>query len=447
MRNEDKAEGRTREQLTEELATMRQQVAELEVSAAEHRQTEQELCQRNWELALLSRVGQEFTATLDLQQVTEQLLPAVTEIIGAEGASVWLWDEMAEGCLVCRTAYHRGQGCSPVDLRLRPGQGVAGWVAQKGESTIVLNAQVEPRFYPGIDEQTGFRTVALLAAPLWTRGRVVGVLEVVNKIRGEFDDDDCLLVETMAASAAMAIDNARMVQMLRQRTADLQAHQKKLDTFARAITEDLRKPLGLIVRSAQVLEQDYATLPRRQVRRHLRTIVDKGQDMVSVIDELLAVRTRLPQEIEEAIGPMDMARIVAGALERLAYLVEEHQAEVILPGRWPVALGHAPWVEEVWVNYLSHAIKHGGRPPRVEVGCDAVEQGDGTLRFWVRDNGPGLTPEEQVRLLAPVARRDTEYGMELALARRIVEKLGGQVGVESEMGQGSLVFFTLPKAD
>ena len=127
MRNEDRTDGKTREQLTEELASLRQQVAELEVSAAEHRQTEQELCQRNWELALLSRVGQEFTATLDLQQVTEQLLPAVTEIIGAEGASVWLWDEMAEGCLVCRTAYHRGQGCSPVDLRLRlRGDGLAG---------------------------------------------------------------------------------------------------------------------------------------------------------------------------------------------------------------------------------------------------------------------------------------------------------------------------------
>jgi signal transduction histidine kinase len=77
-------------------------------------------------------------------------------------------------------------------------------------------------------------------------------------------------------------------------------------------------------------------------------------------------------------------------------------------------------------------------------------QPDGTVRFWIRDNGPGLTPEEQTRLFTPFTRLDQAHakghGLGLSIVRRIVEKLGGQVGVESKVGQGSLFTFTLPGA-
>jgi two-component system sensor histidine kinase/response regulator len=144
-----------------------------------------------------------------------------------------------------------------------------------------------------------------------------------------------------------------------------------------------------------------------------------------------------------------MASIVAEAQQRLAHMIEEHQAEIILPDTWPVALGHGPWVEEVWVNYLNNAIKYGGQPPHVELG--ATKQPDGMVRFWVRDNGPGLRPEEQARLFTPFTRLDQVrtkgHGLGLSIVGRIVEKLGGQVGVESEVGRGSVFTFTLPATE
>jgi len=144
--------------------------------------------------------------------------------------------------------------------------------------------------------------------------------------------------------------------------------------------------------------------------------------------------------------PLDMASVVAEAQQRLAYMIEEYQAEITLPETWPVALGYGPWVEGVWVNYLSNAIKYGGQPPRVELG--ATVQADGAVRFWVRDNGPGLTPEEQARLFIPFMQlnqdRTNGHGLGLSIVQRIVKKLGGQVGVESEVGRGSVFSFTLP---
>jgi two-component system sensor histidine kinase/response regulator len=103
-------------------------------------------------------------------------------------------------------------------------------------------------------------------------------------------------------------------------------------------------------------------------------------------------------------------------------------------------------VEEIWTNYLSNAIKYGGQPPCVELG--ATEQSDDFVRFWVRDNGNGLTGEEQARLFAPFTRlypaQVKGYGLGLSIVQRIVDKLGGQVGVESRLGQGSTFSFTLP---
>jgi signal transduction histidine kinase len=158
------------------------------------------------------------------------------------------------------------------------------------------------------------------------------------------------------------------------------------------------------------------------------------------------------------------------ALARLAYMIEEHQAQIVLPESWPVALGYGPWVEEMWVNYLSNALMYGGKPPRVELGWDIVGNGEWglrrersvervgsgqsapttTIRFWVRDNGPGLMPEEQERLFKPFERLDRVrakgHGLGLSIVRRIAEKLGGKVGVASEPGQGSVFWFTLPGA-
>jgi len=445
MKDQDK----TKEQLIVELEEMRRRLQELEALEAERRRAEEMLRSRDRDLTLLGQAGQDLSAKLDLQQITEKLLPAAAEIIGAEGASVWLQGEPPEEWLICRTAYHYNYKYSPVDLRVRPGQGVAGWVAEQGQSVVVRNVRDEPHFFPGIDEQTGFSTSSLLAAPLWSRDRVIGVLEVVNKREGEFDEYDLLLVEALAASAASVIETARLTEAMRQRTVELQACYKRLGDFSRVLSDELRGPLGLIVSFAQVLEADYATLPEDELYRYLGAISQRGGEMIGVIDGLLAARDEPAQEVGAGSVPLDMAVIVGDAVERLYYMIGERGAEIKLPERWPVALGHGPWVEEVWVNYLTNGIKYGGQPPRVELGAD-IGQAAGlppdVVRFWVRDNGPGLSPEEQERLFDPGARRESEFEMGLALARRIVEKLGGQVGVESQVGQGSLFYFTLPLA-
>jgi signal transduction histidine kinase len=226
----------------------------------------------------------------------------------------------------------------------------------------------------------------------------------------------------------------------------LQARNQDLDAFAHTVAHDLKTPLGLIVGFADLLRETDDTIPASERSEYLRAIVQNGRKMSQIINNLLLLAQVRKSSVETM--PLDMSAIVAEAQQRLAHKIAERQAKVILPADWPMARGYGPWVEEVWVNYMSNALKCGGQPPYVELGATA--QSEHAVRFWVRDNGSGISPEDQSRLFAPFTQLDSAqgdgHGLGLSIVRRIVEKLGGQVGVESQPGQGSVFTFTLPRA-
>ncbi len=243
-------------------------------------------------------------------------------------------------------------------------------------------------------------------------------------------------------------DRRRDEEELHRRALELEARNEELQAFARTVAHDLKGPLTSVVGYAEILEDYYAGKLDDEVRSYLHIISQKGRKMGSIIEELLLLASvRQSQDVNTTV--LDMERIVDGAADRVEELIEQHQAEIVTPEVWPAALGYGSWVEEVWVNYLSNAIKYGGRPPRVELGADRMP--GGTIRFWVRDNGSGLTEEEQERLFTPFTQLDkasaTGYGLGLSIVRWIVGKLDGEVGVESEVGEGSVFSFTLKAAD
>jgi PAS domain S-box-containing protein len=235
-------------------------------------------------------------------------------------------------------------------------------------------------------------------------------------------------------------------QALRQKTLQLKARNKELDAFAHMVAHDLKNPLHIIVSCAEILEQGNTGQTNDEWEYALQGVVQGAYKMNSIIDDLLLLAGVPKMQVKT--GPVDMASIVAEAQQRLAPMIQEYRAEVVppAPSAWPAAAGYAPWIEEVWVNYLSNAIKYGGVPPRVELGGEL--QADGMVRLWVHDNGYGLAPEAQARLFRPFSRlgqpRAAGNGLGLSIVRRIAKKLGGQVGVESQPGQGSTFYFTLP---
>jgi PAS domain S-box-containing protein len=263
------------------------------------------------------------------------------------------------------------------------------------------------------------------AAPIRDdKGDVTGIVLVFRDIRQR--------VETQTA--------------LSQHATELQAHNEELNAFAHTVAHDLKNPINLILGFSQILYEEYATMPQDELRRYLQIVAQNSVRLGSIIDELLLLAGVRQMEVE--MEPLDMGSIVAEAQQRLIHMIEEHQTEITIPDEWPTALGYAPWVEEIWVNYLSNGIKYGGQPPRLKLGAKPLP--DGTILFWIRDNGPGLTPEDQARLFTPFTQLKricgNGHGLGLSIVQRIVKKLNGRVGVMSEVGRGSIFTFTLPGA-
>ncbi len=420
----------------------------------------------NWKLAErlqerkmvhLIEAGRVLMSTLDLDNVLQRILQIAMVEMQAEGTSVWLRNP--DESLECRAAFgHPAERL--LGVRIDPGRGVAGWVLQHKQSILVPDAQTDPRLARKVDEQIKFHTRDLIAVPLIVRGAAIGVLEATNKKSEPFSQTDLEWMEVLAPGAAAAIANARLFQSLRRHTVQLQAHNEELDAFADTVAHDLKIPLSSVIGFAETLEEIHAELSDKELRRYLHLIARGGRKMSNIIDELLLLARIRKTKVE--LRPLDMSSIVNEALQRLSGMIEESQAEITMPESWPAALGHGPWVEEIWVNYISNALKYGGQPPRVELGFDtratppdlAQSQSDdeaatvsGKISFWVRDNGPGLAPEDQAQLFTPFTRlersRAEGHGLGLSIVQRIVDKLGGQVWLESRVGQGSVFTFTL----
>jgi signal transduction histidine kinase len=236
---------------------------------------------------------------------------------------------------------------------------------------------------------------------------------------------------------------------LREYARELETSNAELNAFAHTVAHDLKTPLTATIGYSSMLEVQLADVLPEGALEKLHRITQIGYKMGNIIDGLLLLAS-VRQMDEVPSQPLDTGAIVHEAQTQLAPLLKDRQAEVTVPQRWPVARGYAPWIEEVWVNYLSNAAKYGGTPPQITLGWDRETSQPNTVRFWVQDRGPGITPEERARLFAPFERLDQAdavegHGLGLSVVHRIVEKLGGRVGVESAPQMGSRFWFTLPE--
>jgi signal transduction histidine kinase len=301
---------------------------------------------------------------------------------------------------------------------------------------------------------------AYVVIPLRTQDELLGTLHLETDRPGVFTSDHVNAAIEVGALLALGLRQARLYEraqkeildrkqteaVLRQQTLELGTQNAELDAFAHTVAHDLKTPLTSLIGYSELLEKRRAQLSEEGLVQRLNTIAASGRKMTNIIDALLLlVSVRKRDEVE--LKSLDMAAIVSEVKGRLGDLIAEHQAEISTPTTWPVVAGYGPWVEEVWANYLSNAVKYGGCPPRIEVG--ATTQEDGFVRFWVRDSGRGLTSEQCARLFVPFERleqaRVEGHGLGLSIVQRIVSKLGGQVGVESDgvPGQGCTFYFTL----
>jgi len=236
---------------------------------------------------------------------------------------------------------------------------------------------------------------------------------------------------------------------IKKRTKQLLERNIELDAFSHTVAHDLKNPISTMLSFSDFLLQEFDALESDEIIEYLKTIIDSGNKSLQIIHSLL-----LFANVSKANMPsqkLNMANIVAESTKRLATVISDCNATINIQHTWPSVQGYSPWVEEVWTNYLSNALKYSNEQPIIEMGCDIMPISNNNkqmARFWVRDNGGGISKEDQSSVFLQFERLDqvkiVGHGLGLSIVQRIIKKLGGEVGVESEIGAGSLFYFTLP---
>lgn len=235
---------------------------------------------------------------------------------------------------------------------------------------------------------------------------------------------------------------------LRRSNAELQERNEELDAFAHTVAHDLKTPMGVIAGFSELLQESYAAMHLEQLHTALRTMAQSAHKATDIIESLLLMASARRQDI--ILVPLSMPEILREVLHRLGNIIQESVASIQMIDvvAWPQALGYPAWVEAIWVNYLSNAMKYSEFPPEILLGAE--KQPDGRIRFYVHDNGPGLTPDQQKRLFAPFERLNKSdksgHGLGLSIVSRLAERMNGEVGVHSQPGQGSTFYFILQPA-
>ena len=423
-------------------AELSQMVDSLEQELHDYRQVEKLLQRKNRSLELLNRASRALNSSLNLEQVIVTILEEVRNLLGAAASSVWIVDP-ATGELVCQEATGLGAG-QVRGWRLKAGEGIAGWVVSTGESTLVDDVQMDDHYDRSLAEYLNLEVRSILTVPIYVKSGVIGVVQVLYTEEGAFEGDEQMLLESLVASAAIAMDNADLMDILQKRMDELRVRNEDLDAFSHTVAHDLKAPVSYIVGYAEALIGRHGEIPAEEWDQYLEEMARSGRRIASIVDALLllaGVRNIMPE-----LEPLDMGEIVAVALRRLELDIEASGAKITVPAIWPVAIGYVPWIEEVWINYIGNAIKYGGPHPRIVLGADY--EGETQIRFWVQDDGIGIPLENQPLLFRPFIRLNRSsvkgHGLGLSIVRRIVEKLGGVVGLKSTEGQGSTFYFTLP---
>jgi signal transduction histidine kinase len=438
---------------------------------------------------MLERLSRKVAYVLDLNELSDLILNQVTETIHIEKAAIFLKQENDDDyCLIANCGYDKEASYS-----FRADHPLVEWLDKHESALSQFDMDVIPQFKALWGEERAVLQdlQAQLFIPLKAKARLVGIFVLGPKLSGDnYAHDDQIILTTLANQIAVAIENARLYSHLQrtlvalrqahdeletrvvQRTADLaQANQaleaeirvrmhaeevirqytkelersnQELQQFAYVASHDLQEPLRMVSSYLQLLERRYGEQFSDDARDFINFAVDGAKRMQALIDDLLAfsrVGTR-----SKPFTPVALDQVVSHAMSNLEIALRETQATIHYDDL-PVVEGDPTQLVQLFQNLIGNALKfHSSQPPRIQI---IESRQNGMAEILVADNGIGIDPDYAERIFLIFQRLHTreEYpgnGIGLAICKRIVERHGGKIWVDSHPGNGSTFHFTLP---
>ncbi len=424
QRNSARLEEQDHEQL---LKTVRRLLAEAEALSSR--------------IAAVNEIGIAINRKLDLDKILTVVAKQAKWLLDFDYCGVCL--RGTNGLWKISDLYGFTSPCSTAELNNSPN---LGYVLKTGYAYLTSQI-VESSFLRSYASQ--------IILPLVNDSEVMGTINFAMRRSGAYSQEDLRIGHLLALQLAAAIRNARFVENmeiaeegLRQYAQELEVRNAELDAYGHTIAHDLKSPLTSIPLRVYMVEKLQPDLKPEAVKQ-LQEIKNSTQHMAKMIDQLLwLAKLRHPGE---AIQKVEVTPALEAALARFQQPLIQQGIQIQYDSPLPPVKAHSQWLEEIFANLISNAIKYmGAANPQPSITIRGTCQGN-MVRYEVADSGLGIPEDKQAHLFEMFTREHIHeaegLGLGLSIVHRIINNLNGQVGVESTPGVGSTFWFTLPAAE
>lgn len=375
-------------------------------------------------------ISHDLASTLDLDTLLNQIVKAAGDLTDSKAASIILYDESKN-----ELYFHSSTN---LDVRVMRGLevpvdgSIAGTIVKTRQPIIVMRVEDDPRHFQGVGETTKFKTESLLGVPLIAKDKVVGVIETLNKIEGDFTKEDEKLLSALAAQAAIAIQNARLFQ--------------QSDLISELIHE-LRTPLASIQTAAHLLTRpEISQIQRASMAETIQKETNRLTDLATSFLDLARLESGRSQfKLEET----DLNVLILESIDVMKSRIDADNLSLKsdLSEHLPQILVDTDKIKQVILNLLSNAVKYN-RPAGSITISSAMQVK--TLSFSIGDTGWGMLPNQMEQLFEKFYRvpgsdkKAPGTGLGLSICKKIIEAHDGHIEVTSEYGKGTTFTVFLP---
>lgn len=375
-------------------------------------------------------ISRDLASTLDLNPLLTRIIRAAADITQAEAASILLYDDTSRQ-LFFQVATNDMSSLRGLAVPLNGS--IAGWIVTNRRPVRISNVDDDSRYYRQVANATETKTRSLIGVPLITKEKVVGVLEVLNKIEGKFSDLDEDLLTVLGAQAAVAIENTRLFQQ-----SDLIAE----------FVHELRTPLSSMSTATYLLLRP--EISREQTEQIITSIHNEALRLNALATSFLDLARLESGRVQFHIGPTDVLKLFTECVEIMSASAQQNDVRLAMdvPVEFPIIQADRDKLKQVILNLLSNAIKYN-RPGGSATLRAAYTESDCILT--VEDTGLGIPPEAQAHLFEKFYRvKKTESkilgtGLGLSIVKQIVLGHNGTIDVKSELDKGTAFIITLPR--
>jgi signal transduction histidine kinase/DNA-binding response OmpR family regulator/HAMP domain-containing protein len=408
------------------------------------------------ELRALNEVGRTVSSTLDLEAVLTSVVSHAVELSGADAGAIYEYDDRTEEFYL--RASHQMEEQLTQALHLNPihfGSGTVGRAAATRApvqvADILEDHESSATRTRTILRELGYRS--LFAIPLLREDRVMGGLSVYRRQAGNFSAEVVNLLQTFATQSVLAIQNARLFREIEDKGLQLEVANRHKSEFLANMSHELRTPLNAIIGYSEMLEEEATDLDQKTFIPDLQKINGAGKHLMSLINNVLDLSKieagKMDLYLEDfEIIPMikEVIATVKPLIEKNANTLELHYADGLGQMR-----GDVTKLRQMLFNLLSNASKFTERGTiTLSVGRESVN-GSQWVNFSVSDTGIGMTPEQTNKLFQAFTQADTSTtrkyggtGLGLAISQKFCHLMGGDITIESTLGQGSTFKIRLP---